>query len=144
MPTGRAKRIPFLDAEPMQLVPRIQTEPGQRLALWAGHYTAGIKLLGQTHVRAQLGDHRNVQAFSDLALLLQIDISHVPNHDVRLPLQSLFTIPQAWLQEERVATMSRGHPRDQRDQKYFLVTLAQPYAQCVLFISHKPATLAGL
>ena len=66
----------------MQLVALIQTQPVQFLALLAGQDRTGIKFIGQVHVRSQLGDYRHIHAFPDLALLLQIDVGHVPDHDV--------------------------------------------------------------
>lgn len=121
----------------------IQAEPVKRLALLASHDRAGVKLIGQIHVRAQLGDHRNIHALPDLALLLQIDVGHVPNDDVRLPVQMLFAIQKTGLEKERITAMGRGNPRYQRGQQNLLAALPEPDSQRVLFIADKPPALPG-
>lgn len=121
----------------------IQSEPVKSLALLASHDRAGVKLIGQVHVRAQLGDHRNIHSLPDLTLLLQIDVGHIPNDDVWLPIQALFAIQKAGVEKERITAMGRGNPRYQGGQKHLLVALPEPDSQRVLFIADKPPALPG-
>jgi hypothetical protein len=121
----------------------IQAEPVKSLALLASHDRAGVKLIGQIHVRTELGDDRHIHSLPDLALLLQIYVGHVPNDDVRLPIQMLFAIQKAGLEKERITAMGRGDPRYQWGQKNLVVALPEPDSQRVLFIADKPPALAG-
>jgi hypothetical protein len=53
------------------------------------------------------------------------------------------TIPQTRLEEERIAAMGRGDPRDHGSQENLVVALAEPDSERVFFITNKPAALAG-
>lgn len=125
-PTGLTQRLTFANPKPMQLVTRFITQPLQGLPLMTHCFGTRFKAPVQFHVGAQLGQNANLQAFPDAPLGFQIDIGHVGQNNVRQPVQLALANEQAGTQKQRVPTMARRNPGNQRRQQHPLSVGIEP------------------
>ena len=96
------------------------------------------------HVRAQAGDESRLQFFTETALYIQVNVSHVAHGPSRHPLESLRTTMQGRVKKERFAPVRRSGPTDQWNQQDSGFVMGEPETQGMLLVTDKPAALTGL
>ena len=113
----------------------------QHLPLFTRQGVGVLELIRQNHVRFEFGHQRHVPVFAQTTLGAQIHVGHVPDHNVRGPVQVPRAIVDARLQKHRIIPIGRGGPRNQRCQQHIRRMLAQPEPQRVFFVADEITTL---
>src|ERR1700683_3517361 len=134
----------FGHAKPLQVLLRSVLQPTQGLTLVALGLVPRHVGRNQPHVRTQSGQHGNIPTSSTKRFEFGGHIAHIRHDDFGPPLPSALTVMQAGRQQSALEKVGRRDPTHQGHQQNRRLMLAPPQSQCVFFVTHIPATLAGL